>query len=356
VAPQRVLIVDDAAVVRRLLSLAVEADGRFLVAGLAADPASALRKARLLRPDAVILDVDLAGEDGLQVLVALRRELPQARIIMFSALTGRGSATTVEALLLGANSYALKPALVSGLAEAQAYVQGELLDRLAVLFSAGPASPLPVPAPLRPQPPESARPRLLAVAASTGGPAAVAALLRGLGSDFGLPVVLVQHMPPTFTPFFAERLNADGPLRVRQAADGDRLEPGLVLLAPGDRHLRLRGGAGGWETWLSDAPPVKSCRPAADVMLNDAAELAGSSTLAVVLTGMGQDGLDGCRRVSEAGGRILAQDEASSVVWGMPGSVAAAGLAESLAAPEALGKELRRLSGLAGSVGSSVGA
>jgi two-component system chemotaxis response regulator CheB len=345
VSAKRVLIVDDAAVVRRILSRAVEADGRFRVAGVAADPEAALRKAKVLRPEAVILDVDLAGADGLKALVELRRELPEARIIMFSALTGPGAEATVEALLLGANSYAPKPDLLGSVDEAEDYVREHLLDRLADLFP--PAVPLPAaPAP-RQAPPSgrklAQRPQLLLVAASTGGPVAFTQFLKALGAGFPLPVLLVQHMPVGFIEPYARRLQQEGPLRVRPAVDAGALEPGVVLIAPGERHLRLRRGAHGLETWISDEAPLGFCKPAATHTFKDAAALVGAAALAVVLTGMGQDGLEGCRDLHEAGARIWAQDEASSVVWGMPGAVNAAGLCEALLPPAALGAELRRV-------------
>ena len=178
---------------------------------------------------------------------------------------------------------------------------------------------------------------MVAVGSSTGGPQALAGFLRGLSAPPAVPLVIVQHMPAGFTAMLADHLDRLGALRVTEAKDGEPLRAGRAYLAPGDRHLLVERGAGGLVARLRDDPPEHFCRPAVDPMLRSAERACEGRVLAVILTGMGQDGLAGCRGLSAAGGTVLAQDEASSVVWGMPGAVARAGLARALLRPERLG-------------------
>jgi two-component system, chemotaxis family, protein-glutamate methylesterase/glutaminase len=182
--------------------------------------------------------------------------------------------------------------------------------------------------PPRPRPTTAERADIIAIGVSTGGPNALATLVGALPGDLPVPVVIVQHMPPMFTRLLAERLDAISPLRAAEAVPGGQLQPGMIWVAPGDRHMVVRGARGAAHIELNDGPPENSCRPAVDVLFRSVAEVYGSSAVGVVLTGMGHDGLRGCEHLAAAGAGILAQDQASSVVWGMPGAVVNAGLAD----------------------------
>jgi two-component system, chemotaxis family, protein-glutamate methylesterase/glutaminase len=335
----RVLVVDDAVVMRRLVSQALEDDPALTVAGTAANGRIALAKLDQVNPDAVVLDVEMPEMDGLATLRELRargRDLP---VVMFSTLTERGASTTLEAMALGASDYVTKPANVGSVTESLDRVRTELAPRITALCEARArvVTPSPVPTRIRhrpaPQPKVLSLARqqridLLAIGASTGGPNALHELLPALPGDLPVPVVICQHMPPVFTRLLAQRLDAQCALRVREAVDGACLAPGEVWIAPGDHHLEVRNGADGPVLALHQGPPESSCRPAVDPLFRSVAATHGAHALGVVLTGMGQDGLRGCEHIREAGAPVLVQDEDTSVVWGMPGAVASAGLAD----------------------------
>jgi two-component system chemotaxis response regulator CheB len=291
--------------------------------------------------------------DGLETLRQLRRTHPTLPVIMFSTLTERGATATLDALAAGASDYVTKPANVGSVTVAVQRVRDELLPRLKGLVRRTPpvaAAPAPVKKaapvvaalPLRPAGPP-APVRILAIGVSTGGPNALAAVLPSLPATWPTPIVIVQHMPPMFTRLLAERLDAQCRVSVVEAADGMAIKPGVAYVAPGDFHMSVVPGADGMKVALSQGPPENSCRPAADVLFRSVARAYGRGALGLVLTGMGQDGLRGSEAIHEAGGRILAQDEASSVVWGMPGFVVRAGLAERTLPLAAIGPELTRL-------------
>jgi two-component system chemotaxis response regulator CheB len=279
-------------------------------------------------------------------------------VIMFSALTERGAEATLDALALGATDYFTKPASVGGIASSLEVIREQLIPEIkAICGREGreargeePArQPPPASHPARLSPlaprPSPGPVQVVAIGASTGGPNALAEVFRRLPGDFPVPIVLVQHMPPMFTRLLAERLSAEFPIRVQEASSKCVLQPGHAYIAPGDHHLRIVRDGLQVCTLLNRDPPENSCRPAADVLLRSVARAYGHNTLAVILTGMGQDGLRGCEAVHEAGGQILAQDEATSVVWGMPGYVARAGLADRVLPISLIGDEiLRRVS------------
>lgn len=290
--------------------------------------------------------------DGLETLRQLRGTHPRLPVIMFSALTERGAATTLDALALGATDFVAKPAASDGVAGAAEYIRAELTPR--VRFFGGRAAGLPV-NPTRGSSGflganrlQGARPRreagveAVVMGASTGGPNVLNEMLEALPADYPAPLLIVQHMPASFTKIFADRLDAKSPLTIREAAGGEILRPGEVWIAPGGRHMVVEGEGKTKRLRLHDAPPENSCRPAVDVLFRAAADAYGDAVLAIVLTGMGRDGLRGCECVREAGGRILAQDEASSVVWGMPGFVARAGYADKVLPPAQLVAEMIR--------------
>ena len=341
-----VLVVDDSVVVRRLLVGALAEDPAVEVVGVAANGQIALSKVAQLDPDLVTMDIEMPVMDGIATVRALRAAGHRMPIVMFSTLTDRGAAATLDALAAGATDYVTKPSGVGSLAEALSRVAGELLPRIhalvprptgagaapipaaAPLAAAGPTRVRPAPiTPARPQarllPPPDPRPvRAVVVGSSTGGPEALSQVLRGLPAALPVPVVVVQHMPPVFTRQLAQRLDRLGPSTVVEVAGGEELVPGTVYVAPGDRHLELVRSGASVRTRLTDAPPVNYCRPSVDVMMRSAVTAYGGDLLAVVLTGMGADGRTACEQVVAAGGRVIVQDEETSVVWGMPGAVA----------------------------------
>lgn len=329
----RVLIVDDSVTIRRLLTESLASDPDFEVAGTAANGKIAIAKIGQTPPDIVTLDVEMPEMDGLATLVEIRKSHPKLPVVMFSSLTERAAATTLEALARGATDYFAKPSGSAGLTGSMKAVREGLLPRLKSLVFPGKGAAAHKPPPQL----TTARIRvdMLAIGASTGGPNAVADMLARL-PKLPIPAVITQHMPVLFTRMFAERLAASTPHRVREARHGDALEPGLMLIAPGDYHMTLYRDGAITRVKLDQGPPENSCRPAVDPMFRSVAELYGAHTLAVVLTGMGQDGLRGCEQVRTVGGQILAQDEASSVVWGMPGFVVRANLADAVGPPETL--------------------
>lgn len=356
----RILIVDDSVVMRSLLRSVVSADATLEVAGTAADGASALKVLDSSRPDLILLDVEMPIMDGLATLRELRRRGYKMPVIMCSSLTQRGATVTIEALASGASDYVAKPARQVDRETALRALGQDLSAKIHALTPAskGPAwapsqysAPTQLPsvspglptglgkgtvfAPAGPSAqrtqPITSRPSILAIGVSTGGPAALDTILPLLPGDFPLPVLIVQHMPDLFTRMFAERLNGRCKLRVCEAAEGDKVAAGTISIARGNWHLEVRAAARqsfSATLHLNQGPLENHCRPAVDVLFRSLAAIYGGGVLAVVLTGMGSDGTLGCRTIREHGGAVLAQDQASSTVWGMPGSVAQAGLAQ----------------------------
>lgn len=347
--PIRVLIADDAVVVRRLLTTVIDEDPELEVVGIAANGAIAVTKVQQLKPDILTLDVEMPELDGLGALAEIRKTDRQLPIIMFSTLTERGASATLEALSLGASDYVTKPANVGSVAAAMESVRRELIPKIKSLVRrGGPAAARATADPTPPPPlrmpavtaPPTGRCDLVAIGSSTGGPIALATVLASLPGNLDVPVVVTQHMPPVFTRLLAQRLDASMPIRVREAEDGDVLTPGTVYIAPGDFHMTLRRGAAGAMVQLNQQAPVNYCRPAVDVMFNSVAEVYRGDVLAVMLTGMGHDGRDGTAKLKSLGAQVIAQDEATSVVWGMPGAVATAGLADSVLPIDQIGPKI----------------
>jgi len=265
----------------------------------------------------------------------VRREYPQVRVIMFSTLTERGAAITLEALTLGADDYVAKVANEGSLDRSMTRLREDMIPKIKQFFhmpaSVSAAKPAIASSARAAAPPLQGlklRPKVLVIGVSTGGPTALGAMLPSFPATFPLPILLVQHMPPLFTRLLAERLNAACPLTVEEASQGQAVEVGKILIAPGDFHMKVGSSAGTVRVCLDQTPQQNSCRPAVDPLFASAAELYGGAVLAVVLTGMGQDGLRGVEALRARGARVLVQDEASSVIWGMPGAVANAGLAD----------------------------
>ena len=332
------MIVDDSAVARGLLRQWITEDPSLELAGTAADGAQALARIEACDPDLVVLDLEMPVMGGLEALPRILAARPGVKVVIASTLTQRGAAAALRALELGAADCIGKPG--SGPGGAEAY-QADLLRKLRGLTAR--AAPAPDRFTLRPLPAVLKRPEVLVVGASTGGPQALAALLSGLGPRWDAPVLVVQHMPAAFTAVLAQTLGQACGRASVEATDGMALEPGRVHLAPGDFHMTVESQGGGARLRLDRGPPVNFCRPAVDPLFSSAAAVFGDRTAAVVLTGMGADGRDGARAVADAGGVVLAQDEASSVVWGMPGAVARAGLASVIASAPVLAEAVSRL-------------
>jgi two-component system, chemotaxis family, protein-glutamate methylesterase/glutaminase len=334
----RVLITDDSTVIRKLVSDALSGDPALEIVGLASNGKIALAKIPQVNPDVITLDIEMPEMDGLTTLKEIRKTYPKLPVIMFSTLTEKGAVATINALSLGATDYVTKPANVGSVTAAIQTVRDSLIPKIKTFCRwEEPAAPPLVRRPaglarptLSSQPKLASRVDIIAIGVSTGGPNALTEVFKALPADLPVPIVIVQHMPPVFTKYLAERLNTVSPLEVREATAGEVLRPGCAWLAPGDHHLTVVRSGTDVITRLHQGPPENSCRPAVDVLFRSVAALYGPTALGVVLTGMGYDGLRGCEAIRGAGGHVVVQDEATSVVWGMPGAVADAGLADEI--------------------------
>jgi two-component system chemotaxis response regulator CheB len=343
---KRVLIVDDAVVVRKTLSDAISKDPMLEVAGTASNGHIALAKFPTLKPDIILLDIEMPEMDGLETVRELRKIDRHVPIIMFSTLTERGASATLEALSLGATDYVTKPSKtdMGGTIEA---VMHDLIPRIRALCHV-PEAALSATTPPQTSQPVMSKPPLLtpvqvvAIGVSTGGPDALARVLPSLPANLSVPVLIAQHMPPIFTTMLAERLAGKSAVPVRECHSGEPLMPGHVYIAPGDFHMVVSNEGGTAHLRTHQGPKENYCRPSVDALFRSVAQVYGARTLAVVLTGMGQDGLKGCEMLGALGARIVVQDEASSVVWGMPGFVARSGLADKIVALDQIGPEIMR--------------
>jgi two-component system chemotaxis response regulator CheB len=320
----RVMVCDDSAVIRGVVTRMLEAEDGVQVVARVANGQQALDELKRTPVDVVVLDIEMPVMDGMTALPLLLRADSGLKIIMASTLTTRGADIALRALRLGAADYVPKPSAVTG----DEGFRRELVEKVKGLgrMRRRTNQPTREPATLRLRPASIVPARLLAVGSSTGGPQALFALVQGLGKGLNVPVVMTQHMPPSFTPILAEHISKLGGLPCAEARDGEGLSAGRIYLAPGDRHLQVEASGGGLRARLTSDPPENFCRPSVDPMLRSAAAACDGRVLVAMLTGMGSDGLAGTRRVIDAGGTVVAQDEATSVVWGMPGAVAQAGL------------------------------
>ena len=375
--PYRVLIADDSVALRKTLERLLEEDEEMELAASCKDGSAALESFTLTKPDIVVLDVEMPVMDGLTALARIRELDTRTPIVMFSSVTQRGARTTIEALSRGATDCVPKPAGAGAYHTNVGAIRTELLDKLkeicsattasarsasarcdlaptirkpsnvAKLSDASHASSTTDPKPARTQtglaPSRHCEastpttrsvshraPGIVAIASSTGGPRALDEVLSAIPGNLPVPIVIVQHMPSEFTSLLASRLDTKCEVEVREGKAGDRLRPGVVYIAPGGRHMIVERSGLDATLDLTDTPPVNSCRPAADVLFESVAAAFKRRSLAVVLTGIGKDGLDGGRKIVEVGGRLIAQDKATSVVWGMPGAVTEAGIASTV--------------------------
>ena len=347
-SPISVLVVDDSVVVRRLVTDVLNEDPDIQVVGTAPNGRIALAKIPQLNPDIISLDVEMPIMDGLTALRELRRRHASLPVIMFSTLTERGAAVTLDALAAGASDYVTKPSGAGSLAQSLDEVSAQLIPRVRALAARGqrraarrPLLPANVTAPLATAPVRSRGPlQVIAIGSSTGGPDALSKVVGSLPERPRVPIVIVQHMPTVFTAMLARRLDQLGPATVVEASDNQPVLPGTVYIAPGGRHLEVHRRGTGVFTRLHDGEPENFSRPSVDVLFRSVATVYPGSALAVILTGMGHDGRDGSAAISATGSAVVAQDEPSSVVWGMPGAVTEAGIANVVLPLEEIGRYL----------------
>ena len=350
-APVRVLVVDDSAVVRQILTEILSRDLGIEVVGSAADPLLAREKIKRLNPDVITLDVEMPRMDGLAFLENLMRLRP-IPVVMISSLTERGADTTLQALALGAVDFVAKPRLdvARGL---EAYAE-EIVGKVKAAASArvraiarAPSARLELDnAPVAPKPRPSqfrTTDRLIAIGASAGGTEALRVVLEGMPAD-APAIVLTQHLPASFSSAFAERLDRHSAMSVREAGDGEAILPGHAYLPPGGQHLRVIRDGARWRCRIDDGPAVNRHKPAVDVLFRSVAGSAGANAIGAILTGMGDDGARGLLEMQQAGAATLVQDEASSVVWGMPGAAFKLGAAQETVPLERIAERLLALS------------
>ncbi len=334
----RIMVVDDSAVIRGFMSRMLESDPEFKVVATAANGEQAVRAIAKSGAELVILDIEMPVMDGLTALPLILKAKPGVKVVMSSTLTRRNAAISIQALGAGAADYVPKPTSVRELHASEGF-RREIFDKIKALIrptapadvSARTRAPRPVAAPAVPQTielrqPSTFRPAVVAIGSSTGGPQALFTLFEQLKATVTVPIFITQHMPATFTTILAEHLQRISGAPCAEGRDKERVMGNHIYLAPGDFHMIVQPGRDGPIIRLSEDPPENYCRPAVDPMFHSIAKVYGPKTLSVVLTGMGQDGLVGGQTVVDSGGTLIAQDEATSVVWGMPGAVAKAGL------------------------------
>jgi two-component system chemotaxis response regulator CheB len=331
------MVVDDSAVVRGLITRMLKSDARLEVVASCSNGEMAVTQAPRKQPDVIILDIEMPVMDGLAALPKLLAAWPRMKVIMASTLTQRNAAVSLRALSLGAADYIAKP--TSDKLGANENFRRELLEKTVTLGRLkAPGAPAPAArnvTPLRPAAPvlrhgHARRPRIIAIGSSTGGPQALLTLLGNLPATVQCPIVIAQHMPATFTTVLAEHISRAGSRPCVEAVDGMELRPGHILLAPGDYHLQIAREADRTVARLSQGPAENFCRPSVDPLFRSVSQLYGAEACAVVLTGMGSDGCSGAKILAAAGAPVIAQDEATSVVWGMPGAVANAGICSAI--------------------------
>jgi two-component system chemotaxis response regulator CheB len=328
--PIRVLVVDDSLVIRQIVKDVLAQDPGIQVIGAVANGEAGVQATINDKPDVVILDVEMPRMNGVEALKLIRAKNKTVKVIMFSSLTSSGASVTIDALAYGASDYVTKPSS-GGLGETRNYISSVLVAKIKALHAGTdrPRSMLtqnaPPPMSLA-QAPQRARPRagkidIVAIGVSTGGPQALREVIAGLPKNLPVPVVIVQHMPEQFTKLLADRLNQACPIDVAEATPGEILRAGTVRIARGGIHMVVQGAGTTTRLNFDDGPPENSCKPAVDPLFRSVAKLYGPRALGIVLTGMGSDGALGAVVMRDAGAHIIAQDQASCVVWGMPRSV-----------------------------------
>lgn len=333
----RVLIVDDSVVVRRVLTKIFESTPDIEVVGIAATASIGLQKISQIQPDVVLLDVEMPEISGIEAVGRIRASWPRLPVLMCSSLTERGADVTIRALAAGASDYVPKPSALS--ADASDFAV-DLVAKVRALVGRDHPVVASAPPPVRPASTPRARVEALAIGCSTGGPNALATIFERL-PPLPVPVFIVQHMPPVFTRMLAERLSSGSSFVVEEGTNGREVMPGCAYVAPGGFHMTVARVGTSCRVFLNEEPPENSCRPAVDVLFRSVAEVYGAGLLGVVLTGMGHDGTRGSERIVGAGGLVVVQDAASSVVPSMPSSVAAARLADAVIPLDRMASEIQ---------------
>ncbi|MFN3505791.1 MAG: chemotaxis response regulator protein-glutamate methylesterase [Caldimicrobium sp.] len=337
----RVLIVDDSAIMRKLIADILKKEPQIEIVDQANNGREALEKAKVLKPDVITLDIEMPEMDGLTALKLLKAEKNPAKVIMFSSLTQEGAKATIEALALGAYDFVPKPSTKSFI-ESVKKIEEELIPKIKSVkpetaIITRPEKPL-----IKPKL-KAGLFRALGIGISTGGPQTLLEIFKNMPSSFPYPIFIVQHMPPLFTKQLADRLNKDSPLTVKEAVNGEIVKEGVAYIAPGDYHMEVVLEDRIKKIYLHQGPPRNNCRPAVDVLFESLAKVYNGSCLAMVLTGMGKDGLEGARRIKERGGAVIAQDAQSAVVFGMPRAVIEAGLADEILPLSEIPRRLREI-------------
>jgi two-component system, chemotaxis family, protein-glutamate methylesterase/glutaminase len=358
--PYRVMVVDDSAVIRGLLTRSLEKDPAITVVASVGNGEVAIKALARHDIEVIILDIEMPVMDGLTALPKLLAAQPGVQVIMASTLTRKNAEVSLRALQAGAADYLPKPSSTSELTGAAAF-QHELIAKVKALAGAArpgrrtrqdrtPARASATPA-VAIQPKRTitlrkgslALPRVIAIGSSTGGPQALLEVLRDMAAAVKLPIVITQHMPPTFTTLLAEHIERVTGVPCAEGRDGQAIDGGRIYLAPGDYHMVVERNGAGAIIRLNQDPPENFCRPSVDPMLRSMAKVYGAGLLTIILTGMGSDGQKGATQVVEAGGTVIAQDEATSVVWGMPGAVATSGLCSAVLPIKEIGPSVRKL-------------
>ncbi len=333
----RVLVIDDSALMRQLLTALLEEDSDIEVVGAATDPYVAREKIKRLNPDVLTLDVEMPGMDGLTFLEKLMRLRPMP-VVMVSSLTDRGTEATIRALELGAIDFVAKPR--DNVREGMSTLAREICDKVHMAARAHVRMMRDAPAPIADAAPASVgRERVVAIGASAGGTQAIAEILSALPAHTP-GVAIVQHMPPKFTALFAAHLDARSQLEVREAKDGDLLRTGVALIAPGGLHMAVIRNGKGYSVRVYEGAPVNLHQPAVDVLFESVARVAGGDSLGILLTGMGNDGARGLLAMKQSGAQTAAQDEASSVIFGMPEQAIRLGAAEDVVGLEKIARHI----------------
>ncbi len=340
--PYRVMVVDDSIVIRGLIARTLERDPEIKIVASVGNGRMALNVLRRREIDVVVLDIEMPVMDGMTALPLLLRADPQLKIVMASTLTLRGAQISMEALAKGAADYVPKPTSSGALATAHDFKR-TLVEKVKALGAArhaalarrpersttplaGAPKPAAGPSPFQLRKPSLARPKVMAIGSSTGGPQALVKVFEYLKQSIRVPILVTQHMPATFTTILAQHIRRASGVECREGVDGEPLVDGRIYIAPGDFHMQVKLDGAQRKIALDKNPPINYCRPAVDPMLDSVAETFGRNALAIILTGMGHDGRKGCESITAAGGTSIAQDEETSVVWGMPSAAANAGV------------------------------
>ena len=340
----RVLVVEDSGFFRRRIVTMLGSDPRIEVVGEAVNGLEAVTQAERLHPDVITMDIEMPLMDGIAAVRNIMATRPTP-ILMFSILTTEGARATLDALDAGAMDFI--PKRFSEVTGGTDGLSQQLCAKVVALGGGrvqfARSGPAPAMIPQRPSAAGGRRYRVVALASSTGGPAALPRVLSGLPADLPVPLLIAQHMPANFTPSFAQRLDQQCAIKVRHAEDGDLLQPGTALLAPGGKQMTVERRGQQHVVRVQDGDPDLNYRPSADLMFSSAAELYGSQVLSIILTGMGADGREGARKLKQGGATVWAQDQASSVIYGMPGAVAKANLTDEILDLAAIGPGLARM-------------